>query len=273
MTATLERARRLVMGKNAFAYRAFAAELNELSPACYLGIRAGLPRRLRQGDEPTALRAPGRAGPRVGRVRGLSVLPVCPRSSDRAGRSAPQGRRRPRPSQHEQGPARRLGRGADARGNGDGWPRRSRNGSGSVSSSSREACSAPTPSARPWPRSPPRLSRRCKLRIDPNARWKVETAIRIGKSLRELPMEYYEDPVRGQEAMAEVRKATGLKMSTNMCVTRFEHLARGVPGPSDRRACFAISTISAGSPVARRWGRCATRRDGPSASTAIITRA
>jgi glucarate dehydratase len=34
-------------------------------------------------------------------------------------------------------------------------------------------------------------------------------------------MEYYEDPVQGQPAMAEVRKATGLKMSTNMCVTRF----------------------------------------------------
>ena len=37
-------------------------------------------------------------------------------------------------------------------------------------------------------------------------------------------MEYYEDPVHGQAAMAEVREATGLKMSTNMCVTRFEHL-------------------------------------------------
>ena len=30
--------------------------------------------------------------------------------------------------------------------------------------------------------------------------------------------------MRGQEAMAEVRKATGLRMSTNMCVTRFEHV-------------------------------------------------
>jgi glucarate dehydratase len=40
-----------------------------------------------------------------------------------------------------------------------------------------------------------------------------------------LKLEYYEDPCRGQEAMAAVRKATGLKMSTNMCVTRFEHLA------------------------------------------------
>jgi glucarate dehydratase len=62
------------------------------------------------------------------------------------------------------------------------------------------------------------------LRIDPNGRWKVETAIRIGKNLKGLPLEYYEDPVNGQAAMAEVRKATGLKMSTNMCVTRFEHM-------------------------------------------------
>jgi L-alanine-DL-glutamate epimerase-like enolase superfamily enzyme len=30
--------------------------------------------------------------------------------------------------------------------------------------------------------------------------------------------------VRGQQAMAEVRKETGLTMSTNMCVTRFEHV-------------------------------------------------
>ena len=66
------------------------------------------------------------------------------------------------------------------------------------------------------------------LRIDPNGRWKTETAIRIGKTLRDLPLEYYEDPVRGQEAMAEVRKATGLKMSTNMCVTRFTHLAQAL---------------------------------------------
>jgi glucarate dehydratase len=66
------------------------------------------------------------------------------------------------------------------------------------------------------------------LRIDPNGRWKVVTAIRVGKTLKDLPMEYYEDPVRGQAAMAEVRKATGMKMSTNMCVTRFEHLAEAL---------------------------------------------
>lgn len=62
------------------------------------------------------------------------------------------------------------------------------------------------------------------LRIDPNARWRTETALRIGKKLKAVGLEYYEDPVRGQEAMAEVRKETGHRMSTNMCVTRFEHV-------------------------------------------------
>src|SRR5439155_24133469 len=70
-----------------------------------------------------------------------------------------------------------------------------------------------------------RLGPDALLRIDPNARWTVPTALRIGKSMAGLPLEYYEDPVKGQSAMAEVRQATGLKMSTNMCVTRFEHLA------------------------------------------------
>ncbi len=67
-----------------------------------------------------------------------------------------------------------------------------------------------------------------RLRIDPNARWKVETAVRIGKELARLPMEYYEDPVQGQEKMAEVRRATGLKMSTNMCVTSFDHIPKAL---------------------------------------------
>jgi glucarate dehydratase len=66
------------------------------------------------------------------------------------------------------------------------------------------------------------------LRIDPNGRWTTETALRIGKQLHDLPLEYYEDPVPGQEAMAEVRRQTGLKMSTNQCVTRFEHIPAAV---------------------------------------------
>jgi len=66
------------------------------------------------------------------------------------------------------------------------------------------------------------------LRIDPNARWTVPTALRIGEQLKALPLDYYEDPVAGQAAMGEVRQKTGLKMSTNMCVTRFEHIPDAV---------------------------------------------
>src|SRR5262249_19589332 len=35
------------------------------------------------------------------------------------------------------------------------------------------------------------------LRVDPNGRWKTDTAIRVGKTLGALPLEHYEDPVRG----------------------------------------------------------------------------
>lgn len=66
------------------------------------------------------------------------------------------------------------------------------------------------------------------VRIDPNARWSYETAVRMADRLKRLPLEYYEDPVVGQEAMGRVRQATGLPMSTNMCVTRLEHLPDAV---------------------------------------------
>jgi glucarate dehydratase len=68
------------------------------------------------------------------------------------------------------------------------------------------------------------LGPKALLRIDPNGRWREDTAVRIGKKLGQFPLEYYEDPVNGQAAMAAVRRQTGLKMSTNMCVTRFEHI-------------------------------------------------
>ena len=67
-----------------------------------------------------------------------------------------------------------------------------------------------------------------QVRIDPNGRWKMETALRIGKQLQNLPLEYYEDPVRGQKAMGEVRLKTGLTMSTNMCVTSFDDVPEAV---------------------------------------------
>jgi glucarate dehydratase len=73
-----------------------------------------------------------------------------------------------------------------------------------------------------------RFEGRHKVRIDPNGRWKVPTALRIAEKLKDLPLEYYEDPVDGQEAMAQVRRETGLVMSTNMCVTRFRHIPAAV---------------------------------------------
>jgi glucarate dehydratase len=63
-----------------------------------------------------------------------------------------------------------------------------------------------------------------QVRIDPNARWTTATAIEIGRQLKDLPLEYYEDPVRGQDAMAEVRRRTDLKMSTNMCVVEMDDI-------------------------------------------------
>ena len=93
------------------------------------------------------------------------------------------------------------------------------------------------------------------LRIDPNGRWKTATAIRIGNQIKQLPMEYYEDPVQGQAAMAEVRRETGLKMSTNMCVTSFAHIPEAPELETDRR--FAVR-----SPLFRRLRRLpGTRAD------------
>ncbi len=66
------------------------------------------------------------------------------------------------------------------------------------------------------------------LRIDPNGRWRRNTAIRIGRAMRDLNLEYYEDPVRGQEEMAHIKQATGLRMSTNSCITRFNHIPDAV---------------------------------------------
>jgi glucarate dehydratase len=58
------------------------------------------------------------------------------------------------------------------------------------------------------------------LRIDPNALWTVETAIKFGKEMEPI-LEYLEDPVRGQENMALVRKALKTPLATNMCTTSF----------------------------------------------------
>lgn len=65
------------------------------------------------------------------------------------------------------------------------------------------------------------------LRIDPNAIWTVETAIQYGKEMEGI-LEYLEDPVRGQENMAMVRKALKTPLATNMCTTSFEDIPSSI---------------------------------------------
>jgi glucarate dehydratase len=63
------------------------------------------------------------------------------------------------------------------------------------------------------------------LRIDPNAAWSVETAVRVAKAIEPLKMEYFEDPSPGMDGMAEVRKKTTMPLATNMVVTQVGHIA------------------------------------------------
>lgn len=65
------------------------------------------------------------------------------------------------------------------------------------------------------------------LRIDPNANWSLETAIRLADELRD-DLEYYEDPTPGLEGMARLHEATGLPLATNMVVTDLDEFRRNV---------------------------------------------
>lgn len=65
------------------------------------------------------------------------------------------------------------------------------------------------------------------LRLDPNAIWRVETALEVGLALDGV-LEYFEDPVRGQDNMARVREALSMPMATNMCTTSFADLPGSV---------------------------------------------
>lgn len=65
------------------------------------------------------------------------------------------------------------------------------------------------------------------LRIDPNANWTPETALRLLPELEPL-LEYLEDPVPGRDGMAQVAAATSLPLATNMCVTAFEDIPEAV---------------------------------------------
>ncbi|SIN87083.1 glucarate dehydratase [Singulisphaera sp. GP187] len=219
VTDALERARAIVVGRNAFSYRELAREILPREPGAYAAI------------EMACLDACGKAtGRRLCELVGGPVrdqVPVAAYLFYRYAADHPTVLADPRVS--------------DARGRGvralDDWGEvRTPEAMAAMAGKFRERWGFRSFKLKAGVLSPEAerdtlkamvstLGTDCLLRIDPNARWRTETAVRIGKELAGLPMEYYEDPVRGQTAMAEVRKATGLKMSTNMCVTRFAHLA------------------------------------------------
>lgn len=65
------------------------------------------------------------------------------------------------------------------------------------------------------------------LRHDPNAIWELETAIAYGQQMEGI-LEYFEDPVRGQQNMSKVRKALKMPLATNMCTTSFEDIPQSI---------------------------------------------
>ena len=66
---------------------------------------------------------------------------------------------------------------------------------------------------------------RCPLRIDPNASWSIETAVRVADMIGS-DIEYYEDPVGGLENMAALHRRTGIALATNMVVTDVDEFRR-----------------------------------------------
>jgi glucarate dehydratase len=66
------------------------------------------------------------------------------------------------------------------------------------------------------------FGRDMRLRLDPQGSWTPATAIRIGRALDAIGLEYYEDPCWNAAAMAQVRRSVTTPLATNMCVTQFE---------------------------------------------------
>ncbi|WP_244606490.1 enolase C-terminal domain-like protein [Arsenicitalea aurantiaca] len=66
------------------------------------------------------------------------------------------------------------------------------------------------------------------LRLDPNAAWSVEEAIRVGRAIEDLRNDYFEDPTWGLEGMRRVRNFVRIPTATNTVVVNFEQLATNI---------------------------------------------
>ncbi|MGE9290392.1 MAG: enolase C-terminal domain-like protein [Puniceicoccales bacterium] len=73
-----------------------------------------------------------------------------------------------------------------------------------------------------------RLGPNFGLRIDPNGVWSVPTAVRIGRRLEPLAIEYFEDPSWGLNGNATVRSQINIPVATNMYPAKFDDLAPAI---------------------------------------------
>jgi len=73
------------------------------------------------------------------------------------------------------------------------------------------------------------------LRIDPNGVWSVATAVKAGRRMEDLELQYYEDPSWGIEGMRAVRQQVRIPLATNMYPNKFDDL-----GPSIRQDAIDI---------------------------------
>ena len=71
------------------------------------------------------------------------------------------------------------------------------------------------------------------LRLDPNAAWTPQTAVKVASGLAGI-LEYLEDPTPSLDGMAEVAAQAPMPLATNMCVVAFDHLAPAVAKHSVR---------------------------------------
>lgn len=222
VTAGLEKARSLIVGKNVFAYRQFARELIAISPACYAAVELAC--------LDAASHALGKplcellGGPVRTEVEFAAYLFY------RYAADHPQVLSDPRLKDDRGSGAMALDDWAEVRTPAQmaDLAAKFRQRFGFRVFKLKAGVLPPALEIASLKAINERFQGKYVLRIDPNGRWTTATAVKVAKEIRPLPLEYYEDPVAGQDAMAEVRRQTGLPMSTNMCVTRLEHIPEAV---------------------------------------------
>jgi len=97
------------------------------------------------------------------------------------------------------------------------------------------------------------------LRLDPNCAWSVDTSLKVAAETEGL-LEYLEDPTAGRTGMAEVARAAGMPLATNMCVVSFADLPEAVERGSvgivlaDHHYWGGLRASAALAAICRTWG-------------------